>query len=93
MKINKYIPTVYAGEKRKRNFLDDIETNDKHRDKMYKYSLLAIIEMLDSMDHNNTEKALFSEFLFSTALLCEEIHIPTTYKKAINDPTYGKMWK
>lgn len=93
MEIDKYMPTVCFGDIRKRYFLDDIETDDRYTDKMFKYSLLAVVDMLDNMDDNNTEQALFSGFLFSTALLCVEIHIPTSYKKAINYPTYRKMWK
>lgn len=55
--------------------------------------MLAIIDIVDEMDSTYTENAFISEFLVSAALVSEDIPIPKSYKKAINDPTYGKLWK
>ncbi|KAI0998707.1 hypothetical protein K3495_g9488 [Podosphaera aphanis] len=41
----------------------------------------------------NIENAFLSETLVSVALFCEDIPIPRSYKQAIADLKYGKMWK
>lgn len=74
--------------KRKRDIFDDeFGRSAKLR------ALLAILDLADNIDDTNHENAFLSETLVSSALLCEEIPIPKSYKDAINDATYGKMWK
>ncbi|RKF54990.1 hypothetical protein GcC1_207031 [Golovinomyces cichoracearum] len=91
MVIDNDKPKVYTGEKRKRYTIDDNETDNSHRNKILR-AMLAIIDIVEDADDDNTEHALISDLLVSTALICQEIPIPRTYKQDVNDPTYGKMW-
>ncbi|RKF57445.1 hypothetical protein GcM3_188040 [Golovinomyces cichoracearum] len=92
MVIDNDKPKVYTGEKRKRYTIDDNETDNSHRNKILR-AMLAIIDIVEDADDDNTENALLSDLLVSTALIRQEIPIPRTYKQAVNDPTYGKMWR
>ncbi|RKF57446.1 hypothetical protein GcM3_188026, partial [Golovinomyces cichoracearum] len=92
MVIDNDKPKVYTGEKRKRYTIDDNETDNSQRNKILR-AMLAIIDIVKDADDSNTEHALLFDFLVSTALICQEIPIPRTYKQAVNDPTYGKMWR
>ncbi|KAI0992340.1 hypothetical protein K3495_g15846, partial [Podosphaera aphanis] len=77
--------------KRKRSVSDD-EGIEYRQAKILK-AMLAILELSDSQNDMNIENAFLSETLVSAALVCEDVPIPRSYKQAIADPVYGKMWK
>ncbi|KAI1004927.1 hypothetical protein K3495_g3289 [Podosphaera aphanis] len=77
--------------KRKRSVTDD-EDIEYRQAKILK-AMLAILELSDNQNDMNIESAFLSETLVSAALVCEDIPIPRSYKQAIADPMFGKMWK
>jgi hypothetical protein len=76
------------GTKRKRNEPED--EADLPQRKILR-AMMALLEELDT-DEDDEEHAFLSEMLVSTAIHAD-IPIPKTYKQAVNDPVYGKMWR
>ncbi|POS87671.1 hypothetical protein EPUL_001190, partial [Erysiphe pulchra] len=85
-------PITHAGGKRKRNLYDDLDMESYRKSKILK-AMLAILDLVDKTDDMSTESAFLSEYLVSIALTYEDVPIPRSYKDAIRDPVYGKMWK
>ncbi|RKF57600.1 hypothetical protein OnM2_073066 [Erysiphe neolycopersici] len=79
-------PKVYAGEKRKRSDLYEIEKKKT----MSAGTMRAIIDIVDKMGNTYTKNALKSELLVPTVLISKDTLIPKYYKQAINDPYMKK---
>ncbi|KAI1003194.1 hypothetical protein K3495_g5013 [Podosphaera aphanis] len=78
--------------KRKLDNGDDDDDTEYRSAKLLK-AMLAILDLSDNEDDMNIDNAFLTETLISAALVCEDVPVPRSYKQAINDPIYGKMWK
>ncbi|KAI1008055.1 hypothetical protein K3495_g167 [Podosphaera aphanis] len=78
---------------RKRKLDDGDDDDTEYRSAKLLKTMLAILDLSDNEDDMNIDNAFLTKALVSAALVCEDVPVPRSYKQAINDPIYGKMWK
>ena len=90
--MTKHIALPLQDDKDKKRKRDDSDDDNELLQRKILRAMIALLEELDDGEDDGAEYALLSE-VFVFAAINADIPIPKTYKQAVNDLVYGKMWK